>query len=445
MTNQIHVSVEITGSLGRRVAVSVPAERLEQAVKERITRIAKTAKIDGFRPGKVPVKTAEKLFGQAARGEAAEALLQSSLQQALVQEKLQPAAYPVIESFKADAGGPLQYTASFEVFPEVQVSGLKQVTLEKLVVDITDADVEQVLQQMRKQHSQWEAVNQPAAMGDRITFNMVTGPDKKEQKDLQLVLEEGGMPAEFAVLKGKKVGEQVTLQWQGSETTINLSKIEVAKLPEINDEFAKRLSVSDGTVIGLYTEVRKHMQDELERVLKDKLKTQVIDKLVERNPVELPKSAVDAEYERLAQDFRNRVKKELGQEIQDLPEAVQQSTKDAAHRRVTLSVLFPAIIKQHDIKLDDTRVRTHIQKILASFENADNMIDMVLKDKNVMSSIRSQVLEEQVIEKLLEQVSYTDKNANYNEVMKFAHTNHYRAEDYHEHEHVHDENCQHDH
>lgn len=437
MSNQIQVSVEITSSLGRRLNVTVPAERFEQAVKERIQRIAKTAKIDGFRPGKLPIKTAEKMFAEGARAEATEKLLQSTLQEALIQEKLQPAGYPTIESLKADAGAPLQYTAAFEVFPEVQLKSLDDVTLEKLVVSLTDADVTKVLEQMRKQHAQWEEVQHAAEMSDRVTF------DLNEQKGLQLIIEEGAMPAEFIVLKGKKVGDEAKVQWQGKEATVKVIKVEAAKLPEIDNEFAKRLGVKDATVAGLNTEVRQHLQTELDRVLQGKLKSQLLEKLIECNPVELPKSAVDAEYEYLAKDFRERVKKQFGQEVKDLPDSIKQQTQDDARRRVILGLLFPAVIKQFDLKVDDARVKQHVERVLSAFENTPGMIDMVYKDKNIMANIRSQVLEEQVVEKLLEQVKFTEKNATYSEVMKFA--DHQHDHHHHDHEHVHDENCQHNH
>lgn len=445
MSNQIQVSVEITSSLGRRLTVSVPTERVEQAVKERIQRISKTAKVAGFRPGKMPEKAAEKMFGGAARAEVADHLLQSSLQEAVVQEKLQPAGYPVIESFKADPGAPLQYTATFEVFPDVHLKSLSDVTLEKLVVNLADADVERVLEQMRKQHAEWKEVQQAAATGDRVTFDMIAGTGQKEQKGLQLILEEGAMPPEFAVLKGTKAGDDVKVQWQGADANLKIQKVESPLLPEINDEFAKRLGVSDGTIDGLKTEVRKHVQDELDKALHNKLKVQLIDKLLETHPLELPKSAIDAEYEHLAQEFRNRVKQQIGQEIKELPESVQQDTQVVARRRVALSLLFPAAIRQYDIKLDDSRLRAHIERAVASFENASAMIDMVYKDKKIMAGIRSQVLEEQVVEKLLEQVQYKEKNADYAEVMKFANEQQDMHGHHHEHEHVHDENCQHDH
>lgn len=457
MNQAMQVSVEITGSLGRRVNVSVPAERVEQAVKERLQQIAKTAKIDGFRPGKMPLSAAEKMFGVAARGEATEKLIQTTLFEALKQEDLRPAGFPMIESLRADAGKPLEYTAAFDVFPEVQLQKLNNFSLEKLVVDITDADVDRVLQQMRNQHATWEIVQRPAEWGDRVTFDLMRSANEQqstqdEQKDITLILEQDNIPAGFAAVKGATAGSEIQLTLNPGvkdsevQAVAKIHKVEVANLPEINAEFAKLLGVSEGGVDALRKQVHQHMQDELDQVLKNKLKTQVVEKFLENHQLELPKALLEEEFHLLEKDLKERMTKELGRQSESpLPESTKENLMATARQRVTLGILYPAFIKQHDIKVDEARVRAHIDRIARAFEGAQAMIDLVYKDKNIMNSIRSQVLEEQILEKLLEQVQFNEKIANYSDVMNLrsaslSHHGHVHPDD-----HVHDEHCNHDH
>jgi trigger factor len=209
------ISVEITGSLARRLTVAVPASEITSAIQKRIQKLSKTAKLDGFRPGKIPAKVIEQRFGPALRGEAIEELLQSSLTTALKQEKLQPAETPTIQSLEAEEGQPLKYSATFEVYPEVHVNSLADVTLEKTVVNIEESDIDRVLEQMRKQHAEWQEVNRAIQAGDKVTMDFVRIVDGKpqtesEQKNVSLIMDEGRIPAGFDKLLGAKAGDELT-------------------------------------------------------------------------------------------------------------------------------------------------------------------------------------------------------------------------------------------
>ena len=450
----MRVSVEITSSLGRRVNVSVPAERVKQAVQERLKNIAKTAKVDGFRPGKLPLVMAEKMFGAAVHGEAAEKLLQKTLFEALQQEQLSPAGYPSVETLKADKEGPLEYTVAFEVYPEIHLSTLSNVTLEKLVVDIQETDLERVIEQMRKQHAEWLTVQRPAQLGDKVTFDLariVNGEVSGEgqQKDIPLVLDENTIPPGFEVLKGAKVGDKlnINLSEQAGVTAIaEIKQVAEAKLPELNDEFVKKLGIEEGGVSAFRNQVRQHVQEELERVLKSKLKEQVIKQFVAAHGVELPKALIDAELEHLVEDFKKRMKQELGQQVNQLPEDTIEELRKTSTTRVHTGLLMQAFIKQHDIKVDEERVRGHVEKIASAFGDSSALIDMVYRDKNILGNIRSQILEDQVVDKLLEQVKFIEKAGDYQEIMQFRNSSvpmmmHQKQHD----DHVHDEHCNHDH
>ncbi len=368
------VSVEITGSLARRLTVIVPAAEISNAIHKRIQKLTKTIKLDGYRPGKVPTSVIQQRFGDAIKGEELEKLVQSSLTTALQQENLQPAGSPMIQSLEANEGQPLKYSATFEVYPDVQVNSLADVTLEKTVVTIEESDVDYVVEKMRKQHT----------------------------------------------------GEGETLS---------------------DDEFIKRLSME--TMDELRKQVRSHMEQELNNVLKNKLKTQLIDKLIEKNTLELPKTLLERECQHLEKEWEERLRQSTQQQDAVLPAEAKEKSLEIARRRVTLSLLFGELMKQYNIQVDNNKVNEHIFRIATSFQEPQAIVNMIQKQPEILNNIRAQVVEEQVVDKLLEQVQYTEKTAQYREIMQMEtdaageleHEHHHE----HEHEHVHDENCDHDH
>lgn len=430
----IQVSVETTSNLGRRVSVAVPAERVEEEVKTRLSKIVKTARIEGFRPGKAPVRIVEQRYGAAARNEAIETLLQTSLNDALIQEKLQPAVSPLIQSIKADKGQPLEYTAIFEIYPEVKLQPLSDITLEKRIVKITEKDVDRVVNQIRHQHAKWVLVDRPAENGDRITFDLhwtdPKNPEKKgEQKNIVIVLEDGVTSPEFVALKGTKTNQEVnlTLPLQGDPNTktipgiANILKVESPELPALDDQLAKRLDV-EGGVEALREEVRKHMELQLEDTLKNELKAKVIEQFLSRHPIELPNELVERETKILEQDLQNQLRRQLpqGAQIKDqtLPNTVLENLTKQAQRRVSLSILFSALAKEQPITIDNSRIQKRIEQIAASFQGPANVAESLFRDKELINRVRSQVLEDQLIDKLLEQIQYTETTADYADVVK---------------------------
>lgn len=428
----IQVSVETTSNLGRRLSVAVPAEKVEEEIKTRLANVMKTAKVEGFRPGKAPVRIVEQRYGNTVRSEAIENLLQSSLNAALVQEKLQPAVSPIIQSIKADKGQPLEYIATFEIYPEVKLQTLSDITLEKRVVKITKADVDRVLGQIRKQHANWIEVNRAAEEGDRITFDLHwTDPQDPtkigEQKKILLILEEGATPPEFVNLKGTKKDEEVklSLPLQGDPYTTSIPgsahilKVEAPELPTLDDKFATRLDVVGG-IEALRTEVQKHMEIQLEDTLKNEIKVQVIDQFLARHPIELPNELVERETQALEQELKVQIQRQMPQNPnQPISNQVRENLINQARRRVSLSILFAAFAKEHPIQIDKDRIQKRIEQIATSFQGSTaEVAESLFRNKEVINRIRSQVFEDQLVEKLMEQIKYTETKASYADVVK---------------------------
>ena len=422
--NEMQVLVESVDNFTRRLNVTVPISQLEERKRLHILELAKKARLDGFRAGKVPPSHIEKLYGNSIWQEVVEKSLQISLSHALEQETLNPVGHPHIESIKAEPGTDLTYTASFEVYPVVEAPTLKGATLERLKVEITDEEIDAVLEQMRKQYADWIEVQDKADYGDQVSFDIVfADPEEKIRSDLQWVLEEDKIPDGFSALLSSKAGDTLSISLpkeQESElhnsATIKVKRVAKAKLPELDNDFAKRLDIKEGTIQALKSQVKEHMQIELDRILREKLKTQAIEQLVTMNAIsELPQGALNQEYKRLEQDvFRQKKEKT------NLSEIEKADLMKMAYRRVTLGLLFNAFIEKHHLHVDESRVQQHIDKLVGAFQFDQMVRDKLYKDKNMMMSIRSSVLEDQVIDKLLEEVAFTEKLAKYSEIMNLT-------------------------
>lgn len=425
--NDMQVLVESVDNFTRRLSITVPISQLEERKKLHILELAKKARLDGFRAGKVPPSHIEKLYGNSIWQEVIEKSLQISLSSALEQETLNPVGHPHIESIKAEPGTDLTYTASFEVYPQVEVPTLKGANLERLIVEIAEEDIDKVLEQMRKQYADWIEVPDKAGYGDQVSFDIIfEDAEEKTRRDLQWVLEKDKIPEGFSVLLSSVAGDTLSISLpkeQGSELNssaiIKVKKVAKAKLPELDNAFAKRLDIQEGTIQALKNQVREHMQIELDRILREKLKDQAIDKLVTMHAIsELPQGALNQEYKRLEQDVFRQQKQD--KEKTNLSEIEKTDLMKMAYRRVTLGLLFNALIEKHHLHVDESRVQQHIDKLVGAFQFDQMVRDKLYKDKNMMMSIRSSVLEEQVIDKLLEEVEYTEKLAKYSEIMNLT-------------------------
>lgn len=231
-----------------------------------------------------------------------------------------------------------------------------------------------------------------------------------------------------------------------NQAKIKINKVEAPKLPALDNELAKKLGVE--SVDELRVQVRNHMEQELNNVLKNKLKTQLIDQLIEKNPIELPKALVEKERQHLEQEWQERMRQNTRMPNATLPPEAKEKSLEVARRRVTLSLLFAEIIKQNDIQVDNNRVHEQIMRIASSFQEPQAIIGMIQKQPEILNGIRSQVMEEQVVDKLLEQVKYTEKTAQYSDVMQFGSGAMHEIEHehhHHDHEHVHGEHCNHEH
>ena len=431
----MQVSVESTGALQRRMKVELPEEQINEAVESRLQKMTRTAKIKGFRQGKVPLKVVKQHYGSSVRQEVVGELIQSTFYQAISQEKLKPAGMPSIENTTDEAGKGFAYTASFEVYPEFDVKGLDGVSLEKPTADIGDADVEDMLETIRKQHIEWTVAERAAKKDDRVTVDFKGTIDGEEFQggtgsDMQVEIGSGRMIAGFEDgIAGKKAGENFTLDLKFPEEyhakdlagkpvqfEITLKKVEEPVLPEADEAFAKKLGI-DGGMDKMRQEIRDNMNREMKAAIGNKTKEAVMNALLEANPIEIPQALIDEESQNMLNQMANNFAQQ-GMSRDQVMKSLQPSMfADQAKRRVSLGLILSEIIKANDIKADEGKVKAKIDSIAEPYDRPEEVVQWYRGDKQRMAEVESLVLEEQVVEWAMQQANVTEKASSFKELM----------------------------
>ena len=430
----MQVSVENTSALERRMTIAVPAERVENEVNKRLQQTAKRAKVAGFRPGKVPMSVIRQRFEADARQEAFGDLVQASFYEAIVEQKLNPAGAPAVEPKSFEKGKDLEFVAIFEVFPEFTVGGLESINVERLNAEVADADLDNMLEVLRKQNTRFEAVERAAQNDDQVNIDFVGKVDGEvfaggSAKGTQLVLGSGRMIPGFEDgLVGAKAGEErvvnvtfpedyqnLDLAGKAAEFTITVNSVAAPVLPELNEEFFAQFGIKESTLEGFRTEVRKNMERELRQAIKAKVKNQVMDGLLAANPIEVPKALLENEVNRLrvqaVQQFGGNIKPE------QLP---AELFEEQAKRRVVLGLIVAEVVKQFELKPDEGKVREMIEEMASAYQEPEQVIAWYYKNDQQLNEVRSVVLEEQVVDTVLQKATVTDKSVSYEDAVKPA-------------------------
>jgi trigger factor len=430
----MQVSVESTGALERRMEVHVPAEKIEKAVAERLQQMSRTVRLKGFRPGKVPVKVVRQQFGQQVRQEVLGDVVQSSFNEAIVQEKLAPAGGPRIEPISTEQGGDLKYRAVFEILPQVDLKGIEGIELSRPAAEVQPADVDAMIQNLREQRSTYVSVERPAQAKDRVTVDFegtVEGQPFEGGKgeNVAIVLGAGRMLADFeAGLYGVRSGEQKSVELTfpanyGAADLVNktatfavtVKSVEEQRLPEPDDEFCKSYGVESGGIDRLREEVAENMRRELGEAVRARVKKQIMDQLLVANPLELPKTLVDAQVRELQMEAGRRMRV---QDVSQLPPA--ESFAEAAKRRVALSLLINELIRHAQIQLDQAKVQTRFEELVQQFPDAVQALQTYRSNPQIQRQMEAGVLEDQVVEWLVERAKITDQPSSFKELMNFG-------------------------
>lgn len=430
----MQVSVEQVSALERRMEVTVPRERIEQAVDERLKRVSRTAKLKGFRPGKAPLKVIRQQFGAQVRQEALSDLMQSSFAEAVTEQKLSPATGPRIEPISVGPDEDLKYCAIFEIFPEIKLEGVDGLAITRPAAEVTEADVDAMVQNLRQQRPRFEVVERESRDTDRVTMDftgLVDGAEFEGSKgeDVVVLLGGGRMLKDFETgITGLKAGERKSIEvrypddyhnkalaGKPAQFDVQLKKVEEQRLPELDDAFCLEYGVAEGGIEQLRSEVRDNMKRELEQNVRSRLKQQLLERLLEANPLEVPKSLVDAQVREMQIDAARRMGAKDASQVPP-PENFVES----ARRRVALGLLIGEVIKTNGIRIDRKLVEARLADIAAGYPDPDAVVKTYRQNAEAMRQVENLVIEDQVVDFLLERAKVTDQPATFKDVMNFG-------------------------
>ncbi|MCE3252323.1 MAG: trigger factor [Cellvibrio sp.] len=432
----MQVSLETTSGLERRLTVGVPAEQVENEVENRLKQAARNVSIKGFRKGKVPMSVVKQRFGAGIRQEVVGDVISRSFYAAVQKENVKPAGQPSIQPKQLAAGKDLEYIATFEVYPSVALSDLSAFEITNYKAEVTEVDVDNMIEVLRKHQATWSVVDRAAADGDQVNINFIGTKDGVEfaggkADNHNLILGSKSMIPGFEEgVVGMKAGEQkvisVTfpedyqaeeLKGAAAQFSITVNSVSEAQLPELKKEFFQKFGVEKGGEKQFRKEVKANMDRELANALKAKVKVQVMDALIASHTTDVPKALVANEI----QVLRNQMLQRFGGQQQNfdvktlLPDTMFQ---DEASRRVTLGLIVGEIVKSAKLKPDAKRVKTMIEEIASTYQEPKEVVDYYSGNQELMAGVESAVLEDQVVDHILSQAKVSDVETNYDEIIK---------------------------
>ena len=430
----MQVSIETLTGLERRMTIEVPAEQVESQVRSRLQEAAKTFNMKGFRKGKVPVKVIKNRFGDGVRQEVVGEVISQSWVEAVTKENVKPAGQPSIEPKNLEEGQNLEFIATFEVYPEIELKDFSGVTIEKKQADILDADIDKMIETLREQRKTFKEVDRKSQEGDQVNVDFVGSVDGEkfdggEAKGTNLILGSKRMIPGFEEgLVGVSGGESLTLpvtfpeDYQNKELAgkkaefaITVNNVSEPTLPELDDDFFSSFDVAEGGLDAFRTEVRANMTRELKNANRNNIKNQVIEGLLEIHEVDAPKALIANEINGLRQQAMQQFGGGQNIDPSMLPDDL---FAEQAERRVILSLVMSEIVSKNDLKPDADTVRGLIEEMAESYEKPEDVVKWYYSDKDQLANIEAMALEDAVIDMVIEKAKVTESNVSYEEALK---------------------------
>ncbi len=425
----MQVSVETTSVLERRMKVEVPEERIQSEVDSRLKSIARTARIDGFRAGKVPMSVIRKRHHGQVLQEVIGEVIQSTFYEAIANEKLQPVGSPSIDPQPLSEDGGLLYIATFEVYPEVTLAAMESLTIEKPVVEIAPSDIDTMIDKVRKQRSSWQVVERAATDKDRVNIDFKGSIDGEEfaggaAEKMPVELGAGRMIAGFEdQLVGVVAGEERTLELSFPETyhaenlagkpvqfAVTVNSVEEPAVAALDEEFVKSLGIESGSVDELREQIAKSMQLELDNALRAALKRQITEKLFEINEVAVPKALIDQDVTASAERSNTP--------LDNVSDEQRAEMAETSKKRVTIGLIFSQIIKENNLSVTPERLRTEVEKMASTYDDPQQVIDWYFNDAGRRSDVEAVVLEDMIVDFVLDAVKVTEVPSTFDEMVK---------------------------
>jgi len=423
----MQVSVEAGEGLERKLKIQIPTETVDMQVESRLKSMLPRVKIDGFRPGKVPLKVVKQHYGEQVFQEVAGELIQNSFRDALTQENLNPAGDPSISTDGIKQGEPLQFTATFEVYPDVELAPITGMKLELIKSSVADADVDKMIDTLRKQRTSWNVVERAAGDDDKVVIDfkgMIDGEafDGGSADSVPLVIGSGSMIPGFEDnLKGLAAGDETTFkvkfpddynaeQFAGKEAefAVSVKTVEESSLPDVDEEFAKSFGVEDGSTEKLRGDIHGNMERELNNRIRTETKNAVMDQLIEKNPIDVPAAIVQQEAETL--------QKQTAAQMPGSEQPVEAYMGDAA-RRVKLGLILAEVVKTAAIQPDAEKVRERVESMSKDYEDPDEFVRYYQSNPQLLRGIETLVMEDMVVDWIVDQAEVVETKRSFDELM----------------------------
>lgn len=436
----MRVSIETTSGLERRLSVGVPADRVDGAVDQRLREASRNVRLPGFRPGKVPMRVMKQRFGAGVRQEVLGEVISQTFQEAVQSENLRPAGQPKIEPKSFDAGKDIEYTAIFEIFPTVAVKEVAGFDVKKPVADVTEDDVNEIIEVFRKQQGSLETVERAAEEGDTVVIDFVGTRDGEAFEggsgdDLSLELGSGRMIPGFEDgISGMSAGDkksldltfpddyqQEDLQGAAVQFDITVKEVKAMELAPLNDKLFASYGVEEGGEETFRAEVKKNMERELRNAVQNHVKQQVMDAIVEAHAdLEIPSSLVGQEINVMRSQMFQQFGGQPNQNM-DLQSILPDDMfKEQAERRVKLGLLLSEMIGKFDLQADSAKVRAMIEDIASTYQEPEEVVNYYYSENEQLAQIESRVLEDQIVDKVLEAASVAEETCSYQEALAAA-------------------------
>ncbi|MBY5925977.1 MULTISPECIES: trigger factor [unclassified Halomonas] len=432
----MQVSVDTTSQIERRINVQVPAAEIDEAVAARLKDAAKNVRLDGFRKGKVPMSVIRQRYGSDVRNEVVGEVMRERYVRAITDEKLNPAGFPQIEAKVNEAGKDLEFTAVLEVYPEFELSTIEGTEVERPVVEVTDADVDEMIETLRKQNASWEEVERAAEDGDQVNidFQGFLGDEPFEGGSAEghdLVLGSGSfIPGFEDQLQGAKAGEDKVInvtfpedyqaeQLAGQEATfkVKVNAVKGQALPEVDAAFIEKFGVEGDDVDAFRAEVKKNMTREAGQAVENRVKQQVLESLKQANDIPVPDALVQQEVDGLKRQAAQQFG--LGEDF-DVSQLPNELFADQARSRVQVGLLLAEVIKVNELEASDDEIKAKVEELAQQYQDPEQVVEYYMGNEQMKTQVKSALLEEKAVDKLLDQATVKDVEMSYQQALAAA-------------------------
>lgn len=426
----MQVSVETTQGLERRMTVSVPSERIENEIQNRLMNLSRTVKLKGFRPGKVPFKVMENRYGVSVRSDVLNDITRTTFYEAVSSQNIKLAGFPRFQQRVAEPGRDLEYEAIFEVMEKVELAPLGGVNIARPVAEISEQDVDTMVENLRRQRAEAVPVERAAREGDRVTVSgTIDGQPFVGEAQKEIVVGAGVFPELESAMIGVSRGDARSLDLRfpddypvrlmaarSAHFELKVENISEFKLPEVTEEFIRSFDIKDGTLDSFRQELRRTMQDEMAEAIRSKIKARALEALLSNNPIEAPRAQVEQQAALMMEQARQNL---LGQGVPESEIKLNQpSFETEARRRVQIGLLVSEIVREQRFRAAPEQVRARVESLASSYENPAEAIQWYYADRNRLSTVEQLVLEDQVVDWIMGQAQVSDEKTSFASLLR---------------------------